>query len=321
MIDTIITAWLAAKAARGSAETHRSYSRTLAAAREALQAQGLDLDSPPATVATALATWLQVSRRGAASSGTRAKRLAILASFYEHAQRTGALTGDPTALIERPVVEPYAASKTIDVKRVQTVLGELREAAGVETVTAKLALRDLALLRVALTTGRRVAELAALRWRDVSIVEDGEGLPREVTLTWRAKGGKTPRDTLAPSVGADFLTWVKAAYPVETLHDIPSDGGIWLQLAAVGSRQQPLDAQGLRAVVERRLGVNPHQLRHTFSHAMAALGAPASAIQARLGHNSLATTGRYLAQLARSQNAYAGQLADLFDGKRRKRSA
>jgi len=41
-------------------------------------------------------------------------------------------------------------------------------------------------------------------------------------------------------------------------------------------------------------------------------GAPVSEIQARLGHESLATTGRYLAALKRAENPYADELSRLF---------
>jgi integrase len=41
-------------------------------------------------------------------------------------------------------------------------------------------------------------------------------------------------------------------------------------------------------------------------------GATVSTIQARLGHSNLATTGRYLTQLSRAENAHADALARLF---------
>jgi integrase len=41
------------------------------------------------------------------------------------------------------------------------------------------------------------------------------------------------------------------------------------------------------------------------------VGAKVSDIQARLGHSSLATTGRYLQALKRSKNAQADALAEL----------
>jgi len=44
-----------------------------------------------------------------------------------------------------------------------------------------------------------------------------------------------------------------------------------------------------------------HTLYHTFARAMQDAGANVGEIQARLGHASLATTGRYLAALGRAR--------------------
>src|SRR5262249_56997235 len=69
-------------------------------------------------------------------------------------------------------------------------------------------LRDYALLLVALTTGRRVSELAGMRREHLRIG------PRTVEIVWpRCKGGKTMRDTLprggARGEAADALVaWV-----------------------------------------------------------------------------------------------------------------
>ncbi len=55
-----------------------------------------------------------------------------------------------------------------------------------------------------------------------------------------------------------------------------------------------------------------HALRHTFAKAMEDSGAKVSEIQARLGHSSLATTGRYLAALSQADNAHTDALVGLF---------
>jgi integrase len=49
-----------------------------------------------------------------------------------------------------------------------------------------------------------------------------------------------------------------------------------------------------------------------FARAMEDAGAKVSEIQARLGHASLATTGRYLAALTSSENPYAASLEELY---------
>jgi site-specific recombinase XerD len=53
------------------------------------------------------------------------------------------------------------------------------------------------------------------------------------------------------------------------------------------------------ARIEKR--VHPHALRHTRAAELAADGVPVNVIQRVLGHNSLATTDRYLAHVAPTQ--------------------
>ena len=62
---------------------------------------------------------------------------------------------------------------------------------------------------------------------------------------------------------------------------------------------------GIGDTCQRRIGTHQvHTLRHTFAHQMEDRGAKVNEIQARLGHESLATTGRYLAKLRSEENPY-----------------
>lgn len=317
-LDLAIAAWLDAKAGRsGSQRTRGAYASTLGDARAALASVGLDLDGPPAAVALALQGWSRSSKVGRElRPSTVAHRLATANSFYSFALRRGLVPGlasNPAALVEPPRVESYGKVAPLDPAAVRKALAQLRREAAGDGPAAELAARDLALLRVALTTGRRVAELAALRWSD--LWTDG----RQVAITIRrAKGGKTARDALAAGVAADLLAWLHRHYG-GALGELPQDAPLWPALrpggrpgrARVGA---PLSAEGVAELVQRRLGTHPHALRHSFAHAMRKAGAPDSEIQHRLGHSSLSTTGRYLAQLDQAENPHAGELDRLFGG-------
>jgi integrase len=313
-----VAAWLDAKGGRsGSERTRATYAATLADARAALQPLGLDLDSDPRAVALVLQAWAGRSKVEGRQlrPATVAQRLAIVSSFYAFALRRGlveGLTSNPAELVERPQVESYAEAQALDGARVRRVLGELRRDAKGDGLAAESAARDLALLRIALTTGRRVAELAALRWRDLELTGNATG----ITLHFhRAKGGKVMRDALAPAVAADLLAWLHRHYGAE-LGRLPPDAPLWPTLRANqrSSAGAAMTADGIRQMVERRLQTHPHALRHSFAHGMRRAGAKDSEVQARLGHSNLATTGRYLAQLDRADNPHAEALADLFDG-------
>lgn len=310
-----IAAWLDSKHGRsGSTRTRDAYAVTLADFRAALGQVGLDLDADTAVVALAAQAWAKASKRGRAVRPTTvAHRLAVVSSFYTFVlrRRLLPLAENPMELVERPQVESYAAAQALDPTTVRATLITLKAEAADDRLVGDLAARDLALLRVALTTGRRVAELAALRWRDLTT--DGA----RVTLTvQRAKGGKLMRDTLASDVAADLLQWLHRRHGPE-LGRLAPDTPLWPVLkgggvAGRGRVGAPLTAQGIAEVVARRLGTHPHALRHSFAQAMERAGATVSAIQARLGHSNLATTGRYLTQLSRAENAHAEVLARLF---------
>jgi integrase len=307
-LDLAVAAWLDSKRGRsGSTRTHAAYADTLADFRRALAAAGLDLDGDGRAVALVAQGWAQGSKRGrSVKPSTVAQRLNILSSFYQFARRRGLLPldGNPIDTVERPRVEAYAEAAPLDPRGVRVALTTLRRVAAAGDAVS---LRDLALLRVMLTTGRRVAEVAALRWRDV-VVSDGQ----RVELSYRAKGGKHMRDALAPSVAADLLRWLHAHYGA-ALGDLAPDAPIWPALRPGRPAGPALTAQGVAGVVERHLETHPHALRHAFAAAMVEAGAKLPELQARLGHSSLETTGRYVAQLGKAHNPHAEALASLFD--------
>ncbi len=154
----------------------------------------------------------------------------IVSSFYAFALRRKLLRlpENPMELVERPKVERYVEAQALDTATVRATLATLKAEAVGDGLAGGQAARDLALLRVALTTGRRVAELAALRGRDLAITDE------RVTITvQRAKGGKVMRDTLARDVAADLLRWLRRHHGAE-LGSLAADAAIWPVLKGGG---------------------------------------------------------------------------------------
>jgi integrase len=297
-IDTAIAAWLdEAKRRSGSAKTERAYRDAIAGFRSALQQFGLDLDGDTRALALAAQGW---AGQGDVAPATYNQRLAIVSSFYRYAARSELLDiPNPIARVKRATVEAYANVEALSPETIRQQLGAIDR-------SDEAGLRDYALLAVALNTGRRVAEVAALRGRDVRLSDTGI-----VTLYWRrAKGGKTARDTLSRPLSAALLAWLHAAYGQE-LGTLKEDAPIWTSRSR-NSKGRALSTVSCEAICRRHLGVHFHALRHTFAHLMERSGARVSEIQARLGHSSLATTGRYLAALKSDENPYAEQLARLM---------
>lgn len=296
-IDQIVRAWLDAQ--RGSARTRRAYADAVAGFRAALAAAHIDLDAAPEAVALAAQSW---AGQGDAAPATFNQRLACLSSCYRYALRHGLLHGDnPITRVQRMRVQPYAQAVALTPAAVRARLQAIDRA-------TPAGQRDHALLAVALQTGRRLAEVAALRCGDLRLHDDGRA-----TLTFqRCKGGKTMRDTLPAPLARTLLAWIQTGYGRQ-IGDMTPDAPLWVSLASNGTRGRALSTRAIQQICETRLGTGKaHVLRHTFARALEDAGAKVSEIQARLGHASLATTGRYLAALRADENPHADALAALF---------
>lgn len=316
----------------GSVRTEHTYQKTLNAFRVHLQAHGLELDSPRRQIRPYLQAW---AGQGAGESGaTLNQRLAIVSSFYTFARKNDLLfsweeaeDGDDTFIrrripldnpadyVERAKVIPYGKALALKPAEVAEKLRQIDQ-------TTPLGLRNYALLVVAFTTGRRLAELAALAWKDVKMTkEKGQEI---VTLRWRrAKGTKTLADRLEPEVGAALLRYLRTVYNPQ-LAAIPAEAPIWLAFdfarTATSGRQRtprrtdaPLGVRAISYLCQHHLGTGKvHVTRHSFALGMKKAGAPVEAIQARLAHESLETTAEYLPKLEADENPYAGEVAAIF---------
>lgn len=304
MTDLAMYAWLDAKFRKSTSEkTRKAYTETITQFRALLSTQGLDLGSNPAAVALVAQAFASSSTRGKqVASATYNQRLAIISSFYVYARRQGPqsplyLEHNPIATLERAKVQEYAGARALD----EDVVAEALLSIDQTELSGK---RDYALLSVLLQTGRRAQEVAGLTWGHVQLHQG------RATLTFsRAKGHEVLLDELPVVVTEALLRWLRA-YSGPDLDQLTPEMPLWVSLAHDGSHGHQLGYLSLTAICKKYLGTSKvHVTRHTFAHTMEQIGAPVSEIQARLGHKSLATTGRYLASLKRAENRHGDQLA------------
>jgi integrase len=348
-VDLALAAWLHAKTQRSqSVKTLTTYRAILSEFRALLRAQGTDLDAADpqqirrdlraagaadGDVAELIAqreaerlTMLVLAAQGYAAQpvqtpyGARAVapstanlRLAALSSFYAYALRQGLLHGEnPILRVERRKVQAYAHARPLDYSELAAQLEAIDRA-------TPAGLRDYAILVLALYTGRRLSELAAMRQDDIIVRKT------QVEITWpRCKGGKVMHDDLplrgeagiAAQALVGWLTWLAQDAPAPDERAVgwrQPDAPVWISLARNGSFGQPLSIRSIATICEERLGTSKvHALRHTFARALEDAGAKVSDIQARLGHASLDTTGRYLAQMHQGENPYLTRLSALY---------
>lgn len=303
-LDLAVMSWIAAKFRASTSErTRDTYTEILGQFRSLLVRQGLDLDSNPAAVALVAQVFASSSVRGKpVAPATHNQRLAVLSSFYRYAHKQGEesplyLEHNPIERLERAKVQAYAAAQPLHDETVALALAQIDQ----NTLAGK---RDYSLLSLLLQTGRRAQEAQSLLWGDVSLHQG------RATLTFQhCKGNEVMIDELPATITEVLLRWLRAYYGPD-LERLSPDAPLWVSLARDQSHGKQLGYLSINLICKKHLGVSKvHVTRHTFAHTMEQIGAPVSEIQARLGHKSLATTGRYLASLKRAENRFGDQLA------------
>jgi integrase/recombinase XerC len=300
-LEMAISLWLHEKTKRsGSMKTQRAYSDTLESLRTLLHRPGLDLDSPTREVSTVIQGWAALPKANGSpvAPSTHNHRLAIVSSFYTFVAKRGLLAlGNPVQVIERRYVDGYAGAHALEASTAQASMKAIDRS----SLSGK---RDYALICVALSTGRRLSELASMRLG--SLQSDGES----ITTTFRAKGGKTKRDKLSASVARALADYHGAVYP-SSLTGLPAEAPIWVELH--NHTGKALSTRSISNIWKKRIGTSKvHATRHTFASGMEHVGAKVSVIQECPGHSALAVTSRYLAALGSAENEFSEQLGMLF---------
>ena len=166
---------------------------------------------------------------------------------------------------------------------------EVRALIGACSNRAPTGIRNRALIAVLWRCGLRVGEALALDPRDVDL-DAG---------TLRVRHGKGDRSR---TVGLDGQAQALIARWLDRRQRLGVNGRRRLFCKLDGG---PLEQSYVRhllrrlaakAGIERR--VHPHGLRHTYSAELAREGVPMNVLRDALGHSSLATTDRYLRDVA-----------------------
>jgi site-specific recombinase XerD len=229
------------------------------------------------------------------------RKLATLNSFLRWAADRGYVPGPA----ERPrnVRQQRPGPRWLDGKQERALLRavELRKA-------QRNGLRNKALIILALNTGLRVAELAALRWRDVTI-SDRKG----VAIVRKGKGSKQ-REVPLSREAREVLELVGSR------DNVGSDSHVFMS----ERKGRPMSARGIRSVIEsfaKLSGLDDlscHVLRHTFCHNFSKVpGADLTDVAKVAGHESLETTRRYVEPSAAELQELVDKLGDREESPRR----
>lgn len=254
---------------RMSAHTLDAYRRDLAALAAWAGPQGVAV---AALAAEQLRAFVAAEHRRGLSPKSLQRRLSACRSFYAWLLKHGRIAANPAAAVRAPKA-PRRLPQVLDVDEANALV-ELDD-------DSPIGLRDRALLELFYSSGLRLAELCALRWRDLDL---GEGL-----VTVLGKGGRQRVVPVGSHACRALEAWRGAGAAAAAEAPVfPGRGGAPISRRAVQVRI---------ATLARRQGlfkhVHPHMLRHSFaSHVLESSG-DLRGVQELLGHADIATTQIY----------------------------
>ena len=252
---------------RMSAHTLDGYQRDLASLDAWSRGQGLQVE---ALHAEQLRAFIAAEHRRGLSPKSLQRRLSACRSFYRWLLKHGRIAASPAGGVRAPKAP----------RKLPQVLDPDEAKALVEVPTdAPLGLRDRALLELFYSSGLRLSELCALRWRDLHL---GEGL-----VTVLGKGNKQRTVPVGSHARAALEAWRGEQKPAPDAPVFPGRNGAITPRAVQLRLRQLAQRQGL---FKR---VHPHLLRHSFaSHVLESSG-DLRGVQELLGHADIATTQIY----------------------------
>ncbi len=306
MIDEF---FLARRPKKHSEHTLAAYRRDLDSIMTALM-MVIDKEDPEILISD---LEIRVLRRAFAeishqSESTIARTWSTWNQLFTFLVAEGVVPGNPMAAVEKPRVpksRPKAITGDDSVMRLLEVAARGRSGARDPWPE-----RDLCVIVVLLTCGLRLAEVLSLTLRSI----DGPAGDRVIGV--RGKGRKERTVPLEPEVEAIIESYLESRR-VRFGGRLPGDAAL-----IVNNRGEPMQRGGLQYLVDalyREAGIRTrvpqgalvHALRHTFATSLARNGATGTELQRLLGHESLATTQRYVdasarevRQAARSNDAY-----------------
>lgn len=221
--------------------------------------------------------WVMGRMESGDSPRTVSRRLSSVRGLFKYARQVGALTHDPTELIEGPK-HPERLPEFVEKVRMDEVFCRER------SINVHSALEDL-VLEMLYGTGIRLAELVGLNWCDV---DRSSGTVRVL--------GKRNKERLIPLGHAVLEALRQYETQCESRFEEMSANAPLL----IGAKGQRLSRSTIQRIVRRRLGEvttqgkrSPHVLRHTFATHMLDRGADLTAVKELLGHAGLAATQVY----------------------------
>jgi len=253
---------------RMSAHTLHAYRRDLTSLAQWAQQEGIDV---AALHVEQVRGFVAAEHRRGLSPKSLQRRLSACRSFYAWLVKQGRIAASPAASIRSPKAP----------RKLPQVLDPDEAKALVEVPTdAPLGLRDRALLELFYSSGLRLSELCALRWRDLDLAD--------ALVNVLGKGNKQRSVPLGSHARTALAEWRGSTGAANDAHVFPGRGGGPISPRAVQLRMRHLAQQ--QGLFKR---VHPHLLRHSFASHILESSGDLRGVQELLGHADIATTQIY----------------------------
>lgn len=250
-------------------------------------------------------------------------KIAILSAFFRYLQKPG-MDGSPPLVAYNPVdalhdkvkIDKYGHSKKITISVFRKIVEKIN------TSTLK-GLRDAALIYGYFITGRRNSEWVSLTWGQINF----NTVPP--TYSFIRKGQKQTIDELPEKLEFLLMKYLSNRWGEDFKEKLSSNSYLFTAMPGHGGSRQivdpnfPLNERSMLKIIKyyaKKAGVDPnkitvHSLRHLHAESCLAAGASVEEVRARLCHESLATTQRYVSSMGNEKNRLASKLDDLLANK------
>jgi len=251
-------------------------------------------------------------------------KTSILSAFFTFLQKPG-MDGSAALMGSNPVealhtrfkIEKYGNSKKISMDTLRAVLAQI----DTETPKKRIeGLRNYALIYGYFMTGRRNSEWVRLRWGSINFNRNPP------TYSFIRKGQKDTVDEMPPAVLEALFTYLKERWGPDFRNILRPDNYLFTAMPGKGGKRQvedpnnPLTERYMLRIIKnlaRKAGLSTdqitiHSLRHLHAESYLQSGASVEEIRARLRHESLATTQRYVSTMQNEKNRLANKLDDML---------
>jgi len=249
---------------------------------------------------------------------TRNNRIAYMKSFWHFCLKLGILQGMGDDLGEIRKTKAETRVVWLDQEEMDALLESLE--VRLERLDSWAALRDRAMVILAITSGLRTSELRGLTIGDVSFERGVVHVRPEIAKTARARAVPFV-DRMARKVMAEVIATHRKLFRDDRMPLFCNERGSELKQEAYFRRFREICSEAEKILKRKRgpgareLRLTPYDLRHLFAARSVSMGQDLELVRETMGHQSILTTQQYMAFGNRRVVEEYGKI-DLLQGRR-----